>query len=268
MESRAQVPRPINSNEDTNQLSDKGLDRGSDHDWLATSLTALKALTTRSISFDKALNLVAMLATWAVDQAEGAAINWLIRDSEVDKGAATHKFAWHLDQQQFATGKGPSAQALREQQIAHGHITYDLNRSINIRSARQPKHAVISVPVFVGIRIRGVLRFYASPDRDLDDSALAVAALFTEHAGQTLPTVLPDEFETTQTAKTLESRVVMEHAKGILMATQGYRPDEAAAQLEATARRWDISLLQVATRLVKMTWNRTDIGGPRGVLPL
>lgn len=113
--------------------------------------------------------------------------------------------------------------------------------------------SVLAVPVEVGGSTVGAINAYAAEAdafSELDPSLVAVAG-FT--AGQVLDRivrveVLEDRVRNLERA--LDTRPVIEQAKGVLLARHGYGPEEAFAALREQSQQHNIKLRELAARVV------------------
>lgn len=226
-----------------------------DDGWLCTSLTALGVLGAAEVPFDKALILVPEVAIWAVEEAEGGAITWLVNEGS-PVHAASHAFAGYLDQEQFDCGKGPSPRALAERRVVTGRVVSEdrwSNRASGGGDRVKAHRAVLAAPLALDDKPLGVLSLYSAPSRAFSDSVVAGASMFAQHAGHWLRTTQShDELRSrvTELDEALAARRVLDRAKAFLMAGRECACDEALEYLRKVSQRTNVSLFELATRLV------------------
>lgn len=170
--------------------------------------------------------------------------------------AATSPRARGIDEWEYATGVGPCVQAMRD---AREHYVHDLAAAASYPGfdavmAEAGIASVLGLPLLVGGEVVGALNAYAESEGAFDDetslgivrdvaaqAATAIHNLRVYDASRTLAS---------QLATALESRAVIEQAKGMLMAQRGCTEDEAFEMLRRASQRENVKLRDVAQRIV------------------
>ena len=115
-------------------------------------------------------------------------------------------------------------------------------------------HAVLAIPLVVGVGATGAVSVLASA-RDWTEEEVALARAMTDlvallaanaEAGR------EDAARVRQLQHALDSRVVIEQAKGVLAAAESITVDQAYARLRAFARSHNAKVADVATAVVRL----------------
>jgi GAF domain-containing protein len=203
------------------------------------------------------LNRVADLAQRTLPDAEEVSIT-LIRDGAAYTPAHTGETAMRLDDWQYEQDHGPCLEA------AAGKTTvYVPDTSIDHRWdgwASRAADAGIGSMLAVGLpiveNISGSLNIYGVRVGAFDDEAITLAETFVRYAGVALANA--HLYETTATLAqhmqaAMESRAVIEQAKGIIMGERRCTADEAFAILTRVSQDTNRKLRDVAAALVERT---------------
>jgi len=146
-----------------------------------------------------------------------------------------------LEQAQHDFGEGPCLLAYAEDRV----VAVEDLRSERVWDrlaavvAQLRVRGVLSVPVRLASQPVGTLDVYATQSRawtPTEVEALGAFAVVTAELVSTGVELAVRDVEVAQLRRALTSRVWIEQAKGVLVATQGVTPDEAFQQLRAWAR--------------------------------
>ena len=170
--------------------------------------------------------------------------------------AATSGRALDIDQWEYASDAGPCIDALRD---GTEHYVADLDEAavyagFDDMLASVGVACTIGLPLMVGDEIVGALNVYADVPGAFDDEAYKETA--RRVAGQAAAAVhnlrLYDASRTLaeQLQQALESRAVIEQAKGVLVAQTGCSPEEAFGRLRDASQRENVKLREIAQRIV------------------
>jgi GAF domain-containing protein len=174
--------------------------------------------------------------------------------------ASSGALATTADEGQYAVGEGPCLDAARsaspvlvlDQEAESRWPSYlPVALSAGVRAS-------LSVPVDVP-KGAGALNLYSRQANAFDDDVVAVAYDLAQYVGVVVNAA--DEWQRAtaladQLKQALESRAVIEQAKGILMAERRCTPDEAFQRLVRLSQESHRKLRDVAHALVKQTVNR------------
>ena len=160
-----------------------------------------------------------------------------------------------LDAHQYASGEGPCLDALN-----HGQ-PYRL--TLNDSGSRWPRfitamagsgmEAMLALPLTVRDRTLGALNLYSRTPDPFSAEDVSIAELYAGQAGVALANLETHEAAVelaAQLRRALDSRAVIEQAKGILMASRGLNAQDAFDTLVAASQRQNRKLRDIATTVV------------------
>lgn len=224
---------------------------------LGGALIKLSRIVVSDAALDDTLLQVAQLGQQTMPGADACGLT-LVHDGRRTTSVSTSDDSFAVDRGQFERSAGPGLQAYREGSV----FRVDSTRT----DARWPEFcqdaadagflSTLSVPLVVGENGTGVMSYYASSESGFaeDDEVLgaslaaAVAVVLANSeaywAAQTLAT---------QLAEAMQSRAVIEQAKGIVMAQSGVNPDDAFQLLVRASQRENRKLRDIAAELVQRT---------------
>lgn len=211
-------------------------------------------------STDEALQRVVRLASGVATAADGVGITlvtWGAAGSIPTMRTAAHSDPWVLsvDIDQYETGEGPCIDS-----IIRGEIVdlRDLDEGsypkFCTRASREGLGSVLAIPLKINDnKAVGALNLYARASNAFDESARSVASNFAAHA--TIALVNIELYEgarklTHQLGEAMDSRAVIEQAKGILMGREHCTADEAFGRLKEMSQVQNIKVRQLATTMV------------------
>lgn len=168
--------------------------------------------------------------------------------SDMKRSLSTGPRARDLDERQRQAGDGPCIEALRSRAVVRGRPE-EWPALAGVADVSE----ILSVPVATADGIDGALNVYALRGQ-LDDRSLHLLLLLAEQCSVALENArllassiaLAGGLE-----RAMETRAVIEQAKGILMVRQGCGPEEAFDLLRRASQRENVKLHQIATRLAE-----------------
>lgn len=155
---------------------------------------------------------------------------------------------------------GPALQASRSgTEVHYPDLLATPDEGGDEAAPEQLLQSVAALPLIAHERSLGALSLHLGTVRDWTEDELALArlaanliAVHLDHAA-----ALHDQRVLSgQLRAALDSRVVIEQAKGVLAASDGIGVDEAFARMRSQARRTNTRLLEVATEVVARTLRR------------
>ncbi|BCY12718.1 GAF and ANTAR domain-containing protein [Actinoplanes sp. L3-i22] len=179
----------------------------------------------------------------------------LIRDRGPHTVASTGAAADHIDKWQYERGSGPCLDACRARStLSVDDVSaerrwpgWDENAGVvGVNSA-------LSVGLPIRERVAGALNIYATSPRAFDEEAVVLAETFASYAAVALANA--HLYDTTVTLAqhmqtAMESRAVIEQAKGIIMSQRRCSADEAFTILSRASQESNRKLREVAADLV------------------
>jgi GAF domain-containing protein len=230
-----------------------------DHQGLARGLQRLRAVATetRHDGLAGALQDV-VAATAAVFGVDGAALSLLDEQGELRWVAASDAAVELVERAQLDLGEGPCLEAVASDRVvATADLAGDGRWPRTSTIARQHRlRAVLAAPIVLDEVPMGSLSLYASEVRRWSQADLQAAEAYAAVVADLLVAEL-DREERSQVVGQLEhallSRVLVEQAKGVLMARLGVGSRPAFERLRRQAREQRRRLDEVARDVVAAT---------------
>lgn len=230
-------------------------------DETAEALTNLQDAVTGEESLDDALQRVADTATRAVADADALTVT-VLTSEQWRTAAATDQRLVELDERQYESGRGPCLEAARTLTPVravigeHGDLWPEFEDAARAAGVR----AYLSVPVVLPgtdddeARHIGSLNIYSYTAAAFDPFDEGLMRLFTAAACATITNAQRWQHsrgQVKQLERALESRGVIDQAKGVLMAVHACDADEAFKMLVDQSQRANTKLRDVAANLLE-----------------
>lgn len=218
------------------------------------TLEKLGRLTLREHSMETLLKAVTELARTVMPGDTETSVS-LIFDGIPTTAAFTGELALDCDNVQYERDDGPCLHAARS-----GELTEIPDNRADTRWPGYARRAAeygalssLSVPLVLGPRMSGCLNIYAREPQAFDESSRKVAARFGPYAAASVANMhayqtareMADNLETA-----LQSRAVIDQAKGILMERHKITADQAFQVLASASMRTNTKLRDIAEQLV------------------
>jgi GAF domain-containing protein len=234
----------------------------------AQALERLARLSLRELSLESLLQTVADLAKNVMPGESETSVTLLVKNRP-STVAATGRLAVELDEAQYEHGDGPCLHAART-----GDLTEIVDTRTEPRWGSYPRRAAehgnlssLSVPLIIDEdqRVTGALNIYARTPYAFDGGSRAAASQFAPYAA-----VAAGNMYAYQSARemadnlqrSLESRAVIDQAKGILMERYKLTADQAFQLLTQVSMNVNLKLRDLAETLVHT--GELPIWPPRG----
>jgi ANTAR domain len=229
-------------------------------DFIAHDIAELARLGGGSAT--RAMHLISELAMRLVGGCSAATMT-IWRDGQQEEQTGTHPSVVRLVEAQIALAEGPSIEAFQR-----GEATVYCPDMLT--EARWPQYAAVALRAGVRSTLTKfeafpessvTLTLYAVRPRVFDPDSYSLAALLARQ-GQAVVANL-SKYDTAQRtaaqlSESVESRAIVDQAKGMIMQTLGCDEDTAFRRLLAASQRSHVRLVDLATRVVET----------RGRLPL
>jgi len=222
----------------------------------AEALEQLGRLSLREMSMDSLLQTVADLTKAVMPGQPEASVLLLVKDKPTTV-VHTGQLAVDLDETQYERGHGPCLHAARTGELTEIADTRTETRWRDYvqRAAERGNGSSLSVPLLIDEdqQVTGALNIYAREPEAFDADSRAVATRFGPYA-----TVATGNLYAYQSARNmadnlqiaLESRAVIDQAKGVLMERHKITADQAFQLLAQASMRANRKLRDVADHLV------------------
>jgi GAF domain-containing protein len=222
-------------------------------------LDALRAtLVTDHASLSEALTAVAALGCSALDGCSSASIT-VMQGTKPTTIAFTDGVALPLDEAQYDARTGPCLRAIEEARIVRVDAFGPGGEwaQFEAEALEHGMHSSLSLPLRVGSEAVGALNCYSDHEAAFDEHDELLGGVFATHAMAVISNAVAywrAVDETKNLTIALESRGVIERAKGILMAGSKLTADEAFDLLRRASQRENRKLHAIAEDIV----NRRD----------
>ena len=219
------------------------------------ALERLGRLSLRDQSMEGLLLTVSRMATAVLPGAAEASVCLLIAGRPTTP-VFTGQLAMDLDESQFGHGHGPCLHA-----AGSGEMVLVTDARTETRWTDYMRSAVergslssLSVPLPVREGVSGALNIYGREANAFDEQSRSVAARFAPYAAVAAGNLF--EYQTARELaenlqRALESRAVIDQAKGILMERHKLTADQAFQLLAHVSMRANIKVRTVAEHLVR-----------------
>lgn len=221
---------------------------------LADSLASLSGLFVADGTLTDTLTQVAHLTVEAVPAGELVGITMPV-EGRYRTAVYTDEIAPEVDQAQYETGEGPCLDAVRLQRVTTIESTLEDGEWPEFRrvAATYGVLSTMSFPLSMREKAVGALNVYARHERAFTDTDAESGRHFADRAAVVLANAEAywNAFElSAQLSEAMESRAVIEQAKGILMGSQRCSSDEAFSVLARASQRENVKLRTIARRIV------------------
>jgi len=222
----------------------------------AEALERLGQLSLRELSMDSLLQTVANLTKSVMRGNPEASVLLLVKDHPTTV-VSTGQLATDLDERQYERGHGPCLHAARTGELTEIPDTRADDRwpDYTPRAVEHGNLSSLSVPLHIDEKeqITGALNIYARRPDAFDEASRSVATRFAPYAAVAAGNLYAyqsarDMAENLQTA--LESRAVIDQAKGILMERHKLTADQAFQALAQASMHTNRKVRDVADDLV------------------
>jgi GAF domain-containing protein len=234
----------------------------------AEALERLGRLSLRKLSMEELLQTVADLTKTVMPGHTEASVTLLVKDSPSTM-ASTGQLATDLDETQYDRGHGPCLHAARTGELTEIADTRTDNRWPDYmpRAAEHGALSSLSVPLTIDEdeQVTGALNVYAREPHAFDEDSRTAVTRFAPYAA-----VAAGNLHAYRSARetadhlriALETRGVIDQAKGILMARHNLTADQAFQLLARASMKTNRKLREVADDLVHTGELHQPVGPP------
>ena len=222
----------------------------------AEALERLGRLSLRELSMDSLLQTIADQAKTVMPGNPETSVTLLVKDKP-STVVSTGQLAVDMDESQYERGYGPCLHAARSGELTEigDTRTEDRWRDYVQRAAEGGNLSSLSVPLLIveDQQVSGALNLYAREPHAFDEDSRSAALAFGPYASVAAGNLYTyqsarDLADNLQTA--LESRAVIDQAKGILIERHRLTPDQAFQLLTRVSMNVNRKVREVADELV------------------
>lgn len=229
-------------------------------DDVTRALDALAEALSRSEDLGAMVQHVCRLVVRAVPGADEATVT-LLDDGKPFTAAATGDVAADLDAVEYRENAGPCIDAAKTGQLVRAGMAEAVDRwPVFARACRSAgMGSFLSTPLVVNNKHAGAINVYARHDHgfaELDSPLLGLYTAVTEIALCSHSRYLEAVEHSAHLRTALESRAVIDQAKGIIMAVRGITADQAFMLLVEQSQRENRKVRVVAEQFVADVVNR------------
>ena len=228
----------------------------SDHQPLEPSdaFAELGRIKLADTDIDAVLDKIAVLAQRAIPGADEVSVT-LMRGKGAHTAAFTGDLALACDERQYKRGHGPCLDAANTAAtLLIDDMKQETRWSDYTRSAADAgAHSSLSIGLPVHETVTGALNIYATKPDAFDDDAIVLAQTFAGYAAVALANAHLYDTQASlaqHMQAAMETRAVIEQAKGIIIGERRCSPDEAFQILSKLSQDTNRKLRDVATALV------------------
>ena len=223
----------------------------------AEALERLGRLSLRELSMDSLLQTVADLTKTVMPGNPEASVLLLVKDRPTTV-VSTGQLATAMDETQYDRGHGPCLHAARTGEVTEIPDTRAEDRwpDYTPRAVERGNLASLSIPLAIDqdAQVTGALNIYARRPNAFDEASRSVGTRFAPYAAVAAGNLYAyqsarDMADNLQTA--LESRAVIDQAKGILIERHKLTADQAFQLLARASMMTNRKLRDIADHLVR-----------------
>lgn len=187
----------------------------------------------------------------------GTAVN-LATEGTLHNASAVPARIRDLEEMQLATQSGPCVEAFRSGEVnAVADLRLVEGEWLHYRELAEKHgiHAVVGIPMRLAEQGVGVVNLYADTPRSWSEKDLLAASVMVDLATSHLinaSQIVQQQRLAEQLQNALDSRVVIEQAKGIVASTRGVSVEQAFTVIQRHARSHHTSIRAVAEAVVHL----------------
>jgi GAF domain-containing protein len=203
---------------------------------------------------DEALRRI-VLTTHRLFSVDGAGLMLLDPDQLLRNVAVSDQRVDHLEQLQIEHGEGPCVDAFEQKTLVDAADLADEDRwpAFSPAAAERGLRAVLASPIPFNQHAIGVVAVFSAKVRPWSPEGELALTTFTDLAALCIANTMAGEERgevAEQLQRALDARVVIEQAKGALVAREGLSEQEAFERLRRQARRQRRPVIEVAAELM------------------
>ena len=196
----------------------------------------------------------------AIPGAEMASVS-VLRGDTAETVASSSDRVLVIDADQYAAGEGPCLEAARSGETVRVGVEQATRRWPDFaRSARKAGiESYLSAPLLIDEKFAGSLNLYSEQPHgfgDLDEALLRLYVTAATAAIVNARRYAEARRLAGQLRQALDSRAVIDQARGVLMARRGITAEQAFTELSRESQTTNVKLREVAARLVEAACRR------------
>ena len=229
-------------------------------DGVAADLAALAKILDEEEDLGRVLQRSVEQVTRGVPGADMASVT-VMRGDRGETAASSEERVWAIDSDQYAAGDGPCLEAARTGEIVRVGVEEAHERWPGFaRSARAAGvESYLACPLIIGEEFVGSLNLYSEKPHGFGEFDVALLRLYMTAAVAAIANArrVAEARKLTEGLKTaMDSRAVIDQARGVLMARRGISAEQALEELSRQSQNTNVKLRVIAARLVESVRRR------------
>jgi GAF domain-containing protein len=229
-------------------------------DGVAADLAALAKILDEEEDLGRVLQRSVEQVTRGVPGADMASVT-VMRGDRGETAASSEERVWAIDSDQYAAGDGPCLEAARTGEIVRVGVEEAHERWPEFaRSARAAGvESYLACPLIIGEEFVGSLNLYSEKPHGFGEFDVALLRLYMTAAVAAIANArrVAEARKLTEGLKTaMDSRAVIDQARGVLMARRGISAEQALEELSRQSQNSNVKLRVIAARLVESVRRR------------
>jgi GAF domain-containing protein len=226
-------------------------------DEVSSALSDLREILDREEGLGPVLQRSVEQVARAMPGATMASVS-VLRGKTAETVAASNDRVVGIDHDQYATGEGPCLEAARTGQMVRVSVERASQRWPEFaRSARRAGvESYLSCPLFLDEEFAGSLNLYSDEPHGFGELDEALLRLYVTAAAAAIANArryAQARRLAEQLGQALDSRAVIDQARGVLMAIRGITAEQALDELSRQSQNTNTKLRDIAARLVEGT---------------
>ncbi len=229
-------------------------------DGVTANLSALARILDEEEDLGRVLQRSVEQVTRGVPGADMASVT-VMRGDRGETVASSEERVWAIDSDQYAAGDGPCLEAARTGEIVRVGVEEAHRRWPEFaRSARAAGvESYLASPLVIGEEFVGSLNLYSEKPHGFGDLDVALLRVYMTAAVAAIASTrrLAEARKLAEGLRTaMESRAVIDQARGVLMARRGISAEQALAELSRQSQNTNVKLRVLAARVLESVRRR------------
>jgi GAF domain-containing protein len=225
-------------------------------DVVASDLSSLSQLLDEEEDLGRVLQRSVDQLARGVPGADMVSVTVLRDDGNGETVASSDERVWAIDSDQYAAGDGPCLEAARTSQVVRTGVEEALRRWPQFaRSARAAGvESYLCSPLAIDTEFVGSLNLYSEKPHGFGDFDVVLLKVYVTASIAAIANArryTKARKLASDLSRALDSRAVIDQARGILMARRGISAEQAFAELARESQNSNVKLRELAARLVE-----------------
>jgi GAF domain-containing protein len=229
-------------------------------DSVAADLAALAKILDEEEDLGRVLQRSVEQVTRGVPGADMASVT-VMRGDRGETAASSEERVWAIDSDQYAAGDGPCLEAARTGEIVRVGVEEAHERWPEFaRSARAAGvESYLACPLIIGEEFAGSLNLYSEKPHGFGELDVALLRVYMTAAVAAIANArrVAEARKLAEGLKTaMDSRAVIDQARGVLMGRRGISAEQALEELSRQSQNTNVKLRVIAARVLESVRRR------------